>query len=132
MGGNLWNGETRELLRRAVPELCDDAVLEGSASTGRLAPNRALSIGRKVGSDEVVVCTKSWRRSSNGLEVMSFFVFRLKDCLWFPRKRGKNRRYTQTVRRIWLKIGHEVRNRWGPKLYKFRSFCSIGSLFVAH
>ena len=53
----------------------DDAVLEGIASTGRLAPNRALSLCTEVKMTEVEFCAKFGRCSLSGLEVTAFLVF---------------------------------------------------------
>ena len=53
----------------------DDAVLEGIASTGRLAPNRALSLCTEVKMTDVEFCAKFGRCSLSGLEVTAFLVF---------------------------------------------------------
>ena len=82
----------------------DDAVLGGSASTGRLAPNRALLLCEVVAVDEIDFCAKFQLCSSKGSKVIAFFVSRIKDCLWLFRKRGKNRCCSQMGCPIWPKI----------------------------
>ena len=83
----------------------DDAVLEGIASTGRLAPNRALSLCTEVKVTKVEFCAKFGRCSLSGLEVRAFLVFARNTCLWLLRKRDKNWRCSRTDCPISLRVG---------------------------
>ena len=86
----------------------DDAVLEGIASTGRLAPNRALPICTEVMVTEFELCAKFGSCSLSGLKVTAFFVFALNKHLWCLRKRDKNWRCLHTGRRILSRVGQKL------------------------
>ena len=97
----------------------DDAVLEGSASTGRLAPNRARSLCTKVAPTVDCLWTKFGRCSSNGSGVIAKIVNRTFSSIWFLETKCKNRRCSRTAGWIASKIGEAIRIFGGPNLFLF-------------
>ena len=97
----------------------DDAVLEGSASTGRLAPNRALSLCTKVAPTVDCLWTKFGRCGSNGSGVITKIVNGAIRSIWFRRMKCKNRCCARTACRVASKFGEALRIFRRPNLFLF-------------